>query len=106
MTDPNGRMTNDDNHRAAAHPGSGERGNASVADREAAARAVRDNMARLRELRLAREAAAPQPAAKVRRVKSAAAKGSNGRTSTAKADSKAKPLSAWLADQQKGGHRT
>lgn len=99
-------MTNDDNYRAAARSGSGEQGNESLADREAAAKAVRDNMARLRELRLAREAAAPQPAAKVRRVKSAAGKSAAGRTSTAKAESKAKPLSAWLAEQQKGGHRT
>jgi hypothetical protein len=68
------------------------------AEREAAAKAVIDNMARLRALRLARDAAEP------------------ARSTTAPKKTRAKPgkksaektpaLAAWLADQQSGGRRT
>jgi hypothetical protein len=76
---------------------------AAFNEREAAAKAVRDNMAKLKELRLAREAAnpAPQPA-KSSRTKSAktAKSGASGDKKTAPA------LSEWLAGQQSGGRRT
>jgi hypothetical protein len=73
----------------------------SKIEREASAKAVLDNMARLRALRLAREAAEPARPAKTPRAtsKKAAAK---PKKSTAKAPA----LAAWLADQQNGGHRT
>jgi hypothetical protein len=66
-------------------------------ERDAALKAVTDNMAKLKALRLAREAAEPQ------------------RTTTAPKKARAKPkasgekgpaLSDWLAGQQSGGRRT
>ncbi|MDB5626490.1 MAG: hypothetical protein JWR73_2292, partial [Tardiphaga sp.] len=58
-----------------------------------------DNMAKLKELRLAREAANPTPVA----TKSTRAKASKA----AKAEKKEAPaLGEWLAGQQSGGRRT
>ncbi len=70
-------------------------------EREAAAKAVRDNMARLKALRLAREAAEPARPTKASRV-------SSRKTSAKpkKSTEKAPALAAWLAGQQSGGHRT
>jgi hypothetical protein len=67
-------------------------------DRDAATKAVLDNMAKLKALRLAREAAAPAApaAAKKARAKSTAT-GKKG---------PAPPLSDWLVNQQSGGRRT
>ena len=66
-------------------------------ERDAAAKAVRDNMAKLKEMRLAREAANPAP---VVTKKAKAVKGG-------KAEKKATPaLGEWLAGQQSGGRRT
>ena len=66
------------------------------AGRDAALKAVTDNMARLKALRLAREAAEPpRPAA----PKKAPAK-------TKKSTEKTPALSDWLAGRQSGGHRT
>ena len=65
-------------------------------ERDAASKAVLDNMARLKALRLAREAAEPPPAAAAKKVR-AKAKAS---------DQKAPALSEWLASQQNGGRRT
>jgi hypothetical protein len=73
---------------------------ASKAERDAAAKAVLDNMARLKALRLAREANSPPAPAK----KKAAAKA--GKTSGAKTKEKAQALADWLASQQSGGRRT
>ena len=68
-------------------------GAAAMAQYEAEARALREKTARLRELRLAREAAAgPIPG------KKAPAKKKSG-----KKPGKAELLSAWLANQQKEG---
>lgn len=66
-------------------------------DRDAATKAVLDNMARLKALRLAREAAEPArpTAAKKTRAKS-----------SKKSAKKAPALSDWLATQQSGGRRT
>jgi hypothetical protein len=100
-------MTNHDDHRADARSGkaagSAERGAHGKPDHDAAAKAVLDNMARLRALRLAREAAEPQAAApaKAKRAKAATAK-----TSGKKEDPKHRALSEWLAEQQSGGRRT
>ena len=68
-------------------------------ERDAANKAVLDNMARLKALRLAREAAEPQraPATKTARKSSPAAKRTN---------EKPVALSEWLASQQSGGRRT
>jgi hypothetical protein len=67
------------------------------ADRDAATRAVLDNMAKLKALRLAREAAAPPPAP-------AAPK--KARAKPSKPAEKNPALTDWLASQQSGGRRT
>lgn len=70
----------------------------SKAERDAALKAVTDNMAKLKALRLAREAAEPaRPAAASKKVTRAKPK---------KSGEKGPALSDWLAGQQKGGHRT
>lgn len=79
--------------RAANQPKAG--GN----DRDAASKAVLDNMARLKALRLAREAAAPSVAAKKPRAKSST-------SSAKKTPEKGQVLADWLAGRQSGGHRT
>ncbi|MBR1248459.1 hypothetical protein JQ609_16170 [Bradyrhizobium sp. AUGA SZCCT0169] len=68
------------------------------ADRDAASRAMLDNMAKLKALRLAREAAAPPAPVK---AKKAAAK---SKQPTEKRPTPA--LGDWLASQQSGGRRT
>ena len=65
-------------------------------DRDAALKAVTDNMAKLKALRLAREAAAPPPAATVKKT----------RAKSKKPDEKSPALGDWLAGQQSGGRRT
>ena len=68
-------------------------------ERDAAAKAVRDNMAKLKALRLAREAANPTPTV----TKPARAKGGKA----GKTEKKETPaLGEWLAGQQNGGRRT
>jgi hypothetical protein len=67
-------------------------------DRDVAAKAVLDNMARLKALRLAREAAEPPrpaPAGKKTKAKSGT-----------KSAEKSPALAEWLANQQSGGRRT
>ncbi len=95
-------MTNDDDHRA----GSAAEGDGGKTERDAAAKAVLDNMARLRALRLAREAAMPQPAtsSKTKRTRTAASPTKRGTKKVE--DDKPRPLSEWLADQQSSGRRT
>jgi hypothetical protein len=65
-------------------------------DRDAALKAVTDNMAKLKALRLAREAAAPPPAATIKKA----------RAKPKKSGEKAPALADWLAGQQSGGRRT
>lgn len=73
-----------------------------MAEREAAAKATLDNMARLRALRLAREAAEPQRAPAARKTRTA----KTTSKATRKPAEKATPaLSDWLASQQSGGRR-
>jgi hypothetical protein len=66
-------------------------------ERDAALKAVTDNMAKLKALRLAREAAEPpRPAA--------APKKARAKSKTSK--EKTQALGDWLASQQNGGRRT
>ena len=69
------------------------------AERDASAKAVLDNMAKLKALRLAREATEPQHAPVARAAKKAHA-------SSKRADEKPVALSDWLSSQQNGGRRT
>ena len=89
-------MTKSDRDQTGARSGKGDV-NMTLADRDPAAKAALDNMARLKALRLAREANTPQP------TKAAPAK---ARAKVKKADEKPKALSDWLASQQSGGRRT
>ena len=102
-------MTNDENSRPAARSAASQETDGGKAERDAAAKATLDNMARLRALRLAREAAEPQRAAptKAKRAKAGAGKTTASRNTAGKtAEATARALSDWLAEQQKGGHRT
>jgi hypothetical protein len=75
----------------------GGNANMTLADRNPAAKAALDNMARLKALRLAREAAAPpQPTAAPKKA----------RAKVKKPGEKAPALGEWLAGQQSGGRRT
>ena len=65
-------------------------------DRDAANKAVLDNMAKLKALRLAREAAAPPPPVTLKKE----------RAKAKKPDEKSPALGEWLASQQSGGRRT
>ena len=71
------------------------------AERDAAAKAVTDNMAKLRAARLAREALAPPVVAKPKKKASSSTAAKPG----AKKE-KSPALAAWLAGQQSGGRRT
>ena len=72
-----------------------------MVDRDVATKAVLDNMARLKALRLAREAAAPpQPVAAPKK-----ARAKTGAKATT-AGEKTPALADWLAGQQSGGRRT
>ena len=90
-------MTKQDRNRADARFNKPNLAKAGKSEQDVAAKAVLDNMARLKALRLAREAAEPPraPAAKKARAKS-----------TKKSGEKAPALSDWLAGQQSGGRRT
>jgi hypothetical protein len=95
-------MTKDERDRAEARfnkaARAAEDAKTGKKDRDASAKAVLDNMARLKALRLAKEAASPAqpaPAAKKPRGKSAKQSGT-----------KAPALSDWLSSQQSGGRRT
>jgi hypothetical protein len=66
-------------------------------ERDAALKAVTDNMAKLKALRLAREAAEPpRPAATPKKA----------RAKSKKSEEKGPALADWLANQQSGGRRT
>jgi hypothetical protein len=94
-------MANEDRNRADARFNKAARAaddaRSGKTDRDAALKAVTDNMARLKALRLAREAAQPAPAAPVRKSRTKSSK---------KSDEKSPALADWLAGQQSGGHRT
>ena len=94
-------MTTEDRNRADARFNKAARAaneaKTGKTDRDVSSKAVLDNMARLKALRLAREAAEPPraPAAK-----------KTGAKSPKKPAEKAPALSDWLAGQQSGGRRT
>jgi hypothetical protein len=94
-------MTKEDRSRAdarfnkIARTASGDK--TAKAERDAALKAVTDNMAKLKALRLAREATEPpRPAAAPKKARGKAKK----------AGEKSPALSDWLAGQQSGGRRT
>lgn len=93
-------MTKEDRDRAQARfdkaTKAAQDARSGKADRDAASKAVLDNMAKLKALRLAREAAAPPPTPAARKA----------RAKSAKPDTKSPALSEWLASQQNGGRRT
>ena len=94
-------MTKEDRDRAQARLDKSTRAaqdaRSGKADRDATSKAVLDNMAKLKALRLAREAAAP-PRAPVNAKKA--------RAPSKKSAEKAPALGDWLANQQNGGRRT
>ena len=98
-------MTKEDHNRAdarsnkAAHQAHEAKN--GKAERDAALKAVTDNMAKLKALRLAREAAEPaRPAVASRKARS------KPKSSGTKASGEKGPaLSDWLAGQQSGGRR-
>jgi hypothetical protein len=93
-------MTQEDRNRADARFNKAARAandaKTGKTERDAALKAVTDNMAKLKALRLAREAAQPAPAAPVKKTR--AKPKNSGEKSPALAD--------WLAGQQSGGRRT
>ena len=96
-------MTKEDRDRAQARADKVARAaqdaRSGKAERDASVKAVLDNMAKLKALRLAREAAEPHalPPRRPQRRRRASAKRSN---------EKPVALSDWLASQQNGGRRT
>jgi hypothetical protein len=93
-------MTQEDRNRADARFNKAARAandaKTGRTERDAALKAVTDNMAKLKALRLAREAAEPAPVATVKKPR-AKSKTSGG---------KSPALGDWLAGQQSGGRRT
>ena len=91
-------MTSEDRNRADARFNKAARASnearSGKTDRDAALKAVTDNMAKLKALRLAREAAEPPATPKKARAK------------PKKSGEKAPALADWLAGQQSGGRRT
>lgn len=90
-------MAKEDRNRADARFHKSSHGKTGKSEQEIAAKAVLDNMARLKALRLARDAAEP-PRPTV--TKSARSKSSK------KPEEKTPALGDWLAGQQSGGRRT
>jgi hypothetical protein len=90
-------MTKANHTRASAAFGKMNQARTGQNDRDVAAKAVLDNMARLRALRLARQAAEPPSAAVVKKPRVKSPK---------KTEEKTPALSDWLAGQQSGGRRT
>jgi hypothetical protein len=89
-------MTKEDRNRADARFNKTNLAKPGKSDRDVATKAVLDNMARLKALRLAREASEPPPAAVVKKT----------RAKSKKPDEKGPALADWLAGQQSGGRRT
>jgi hypothetical protein len=96
-------MTKEDRDRAQARADKVARAaqdaRSGKAERDASAKSVLDNMAKLKALRLAREAAEPQHAPAAKAAKKAPA-------GTKRSNEKPVALSDWLANQQNGGRRT
>jgi hypothetical protein len=94
-------MSQEDRNRAAARFTKATRAateaKSGKTDRDAALKVVTDNMAKLKALRLAREAAEPPRVAAVKKSRAKPAK---------KSGEKGPALADWLAGQQSGGRRT
>jgi hypothetical protein len=90
-------MMRDDRNRADARSTRPAAPKIGKADQDVASKAVLDNMARLKALRLAREAAEPPRPAVVKKPRA---------KSRGKSEEKTPALSEWLAGQQSGGRRT
>jgi hypothetical protein len=95
-------MTKEDRDRAQARLDKATRASQDArsgkADRDAATKAVLDNMAKLKALRLAREAAEPPAPVTVKKARAKSKKlGEKNPTPV---------LGDWLAHQQSGGRRT
>jgi hypothetical protein len=94
-------MTKEDRDRAEARMNkitrAAEDARSGKTGRDAATKAVLDNMARLKALRLAREAAEPPRPAVAPKAARARSK---------KPEEKSPALGDWLANQQSGGRRT
>jgi hypothetical protein len=90
-------MTKEDRNRADARFNKANQAKTLLSDRDVATKAVLDNMAKLKALRLAREAAEPPRPAVVKKARAKSPK---------KSEEKAAALSDWLAGQQSGGRRT
>jgi hypothetical protein len=90
-------MSKEDRNRADARFSKTSQIKPGKTDYDVAAKAVLDNMAKLKALRLAREAAEPPPPAVTKKARSKSPK---------KSGEKAPALSDWLAGQQNGGRRT
>jgi hypothetical protein len=90
-------MSKQDRNRADARFNKPNQAKAGKSEQDVAAKAVLDNMARLKALRLAREAAEPPRPTVVTKARAKTPK---------KSDEKAPALSDWLAGQQSGGRRT
>jgi len=93
-------MTQEDRNRADARFNKAARAandaRTGKTDRDIATKAVLDNMAKLKALRLAREAAAPPPVPTPKKA----------RAKSKQSEEKGPALSDWLAGQQSGGRRT
>jgi hypothetical protein len=93
-------MTKEDRDRAQARMDKVTRAaldaRSGKADRDASSRAVLDNMAKLKALRLAREASTPPSAPAVKK----------SRAKSKRPEDKSPALSDWLVGQQSGGRRT
>ena len=90
-------MTKEDRNRAEARFNKANQTRTGRSDRDVAAKAVLDNMAKLKALRLAREATEPPRTTPVKKPRGKSPKG---------AGKEAPALSDWLAGQQSGGRRT
>jgi len=90
-------MANQDRNRADARFNKTNQVKSAKTEHELATKAVLDNMAKLKALRLAREAAEPPRPAVVKKTSQKSAK---------KSDEKTPALSDWLTGQQSGGRRT
>ena len=95
-------MTKEDRDRAQARLDKATRAaqdaRSGKADRDSANKAVLDNMAKLKALRLAREAAEPPP--------TVAPKKARAKSKTPGEKNSTPALGDWLASQQSGGRRT
>ena len=90
-------MSKEDRNRADARFNKANQARSTLSDRDVATKAVLDNMAKLKALRLAREAAEPPAPVAVKKVRAKSPKKSGEKTPA---------LADWLAGQQSGGRRT